>query len=120
LLGSVSSQIVAHVHCSVMVFQANQPSSPAHVASVVAGVDGSPGTKAAIAAGRRLAGALHAKLVLLSAHESPTALGPPTTELKTALRRGAAEVLEVAHSDAGTDLLVVEELREGDRLGGLP
>lgn len=80
LLGSVSSRVVDHARCSVMVFHDGQASSPADVASVVGGIDASPGAAAAIATGRRLAGALDAKLVLVLAYQSSTALAPPATE----------------------------------------
>jgi nucleotide-binding universal stress UspA family protein len=114
LLGSVSSQVVDHARCSVMVFREGQRSSPAHVASVVVGVDGSPGAAPAIAAATRLAVGLDAKLVLVSAYESTTALAPPTTELRAALRREAAEVLAAAREDVGDDAEIVEELCEGE------
>lgn len=43
VLGSVSSHVVEHARCSVMVFRAGRASSPAHVGSIVVGVDGSRG-----------------------------------------------------------------------------
>jgi nucleotide-binding universal stress UspA family protein len=90
LLGSVSSHVVDHARCSVMVFHERQRTSPAHVAGIVVGVDGSPGAAAAVAAGRRLAAALDATLVLISAHDDTTALAPVTTDLRAETRRRAA------------------------------
>jgi nucleotide-binding universal stress UspA family protein len=112
LLGSVSSQVVDHARCSVMVFPARQKSSPAHIANVVVGVDGSPGAAAAIAAGTTLASALDARLVLLAAFESTTALAP-ATDLRAELRRDAERVLATARASVPADIEVVEELREG-------
>lgn len=113
LLGSVSSQVVDHADCSVMVFHEGQSSSPAHVASVIVGVDGSPGAAAAIAAGRWLAAAVDARLVLVSAYDSTVALAPPATDLRPELRQHAADVLGAARASVGPDVEVVEELSEG-------
>ena len=112
LLGSVSSQVVDHARGSVMVFPARQESSPAHIASVIVGVDGSPGAAPAIAAGTTLASALDARLVLLTAFESPTALTPPT-DLPARLQRDAERVLATARASVPADIEVVEQLRAG-------
>ena len=113
LLGSVSSQVVDHARCSVMVFHEGQASSPAHVASVVVGVDGSAGSAAAIVAGRSLALALDAKLVLAVAYESTTALAP-TAELRAEMRRHAESLLASARESVATDVEVIEDAREGE------
>ena len=113
-LGSVSSQVVDHARCSVMVFHEGQTSSPAHVASVVVGVDGSKGSSAAIAAGRSLAAAVDAKLVLVTAYEASPALARPTSQLLAELRQQhAVSVLESARAAMGGETEVVDELREG-------
>jgi nucleotide-binding universal stress UspA family protein len=111
LLGSVSSHVVEHARCAVMVFQQGRASSPAHVRSVVIGVDGSPGATAAIAAGRWVATAFDARVVLLAAHESGAALARPTTELRSGV---AKEVLARARAAVGVDANVTEELSDGD------
>ena len=112
-LGSVSSQVVQHARCSVMVFREGQPSAPAHVASVVVGVDGSQESGAAIAAGRSLATALDAELVLVSAYAPSVALAPPTAELEAELRHHAVQVLESARAAAGGEIEITREVREG-------
>lgn len=112
-LGSVSSQVVDHAPCSLMVFHEGQPSTPAHVRSVVVGVDGSPGAADALAIGQQLAAALGAQLVLVNAYQVATALAPPTSELRSELRRYATGVLASARRTLGSDARVVEELHEG-------
>jgi nucleotide-binding universal stress UspA family protein len=94
-LGSVSSQVVDHAHCSVMVFREGQTSAPAHVASVVVGVDGSKAAGAAIAAGRSLAAALDTKLVLVAAYRPlgrPRPVHPPTPSRAAAARGERARI----------------------------
>jgi nucleotide-binding universal stress UspA family protein len=49
LLGSVSSQVVAHAHCPVLVIRPLEPREPAPDAPVLVGVDGSPGSTLAVA-----------------------------------------------------------------------
>ena len=114
LLGSVSSQVVDHARCSVMLFHEAQASSPAHVASVVVGIDGSAASAAAIAAGRSLALALDAKLVLLAAYESTTALATRPAELRAENQRDAAGLAAAARDSVGTDVEVIEDTREGE------
>lgn len=112
-LGSVSSQVVDHARCSVMVFPEGQTSAPAHVASVVVGVDGSTASAAAIAAGSALAAAVDAKLVLVTAYEPSTALAPHTSELRAELRQHAVNVLAGARAAVSGDTEVLEEPCEG-------
>jgi nucleotide-binding universal stress UspA family protein len=114
ILGSVSSQVVDHARCSVMVFHEGQASSPAHVASVVVGVDGSVGSASAIVAGRSLALALDAKLVLVAAYDGTSALGPPPAELGAEMRRHAAGLVASARESVGSDVEVIEDAREGE------
>jgi nucleotide-binding universal stress UspA family protein len=109
LLGSVSSQVLHHARRSVMVFPAQGGSSPANTAGVVVGVDGSPSSAAAVAAGSELAAALGAKLVLLSAYDT-YALTP---ELEHWLRADAVATLDAARARVTADVEVVEQLREG-------
>jgi nucleotide-binding universal stress UspA family protein len=65
LLGSVSSHVVEHAPCSVMVFPEDESSAPRRVSSVIVGVDGSPGADVAIVYGEALSLALSAELVLV-------------------------------------------------------
>jgi nucleotide-binding universal stress UspA family protein len=113
-LGSVSSQVVDHAHCSVMVFREGQTSAPAHVASVVVGVDGSKAAGAAIAAGRSLAAALDAKLVLVAAYRPSVALAPSTPQRQAELRQHAVSVLGSGRAAAGGETEVTDEVREGE------
>lgn len=48
LLGSVSSQVVAHARCPVLVIRPPEPREPGPDAPVVVGVDGSPGSTLAV------------------------------------------------------------------------
>ena len=114
LLGSVSSQVVDHARCSVMVFHEGQASSPAHVASVVIGVDGSAGSAAAIVAGKSLALALGAKLVFVAANESGAAHALATAGLQAEMRRHAAGLVASAHESVGSGVEVIEDAREGE------
>ena len=82
LLGSVSSQVIEHAPCSVMVFREGQTSSPAHVQSIVVGLDGSAGAADALGLAAQLAAPLGARLVLLHAYEPSIALAPPTPDIR--------------------------------------
>jgi nucleotide-binding universal stress UspA family protein len=114
-LGSVSSKVVEHAPCSVMVIRASHPAAPARIRSVVVGVDGSAPSLHTVAVGEQLARALDARLVLATSWDANVALAPPTRELRVELRRNAAEVLRAARLGIGSDLEVIEELGEGVR-----
>ena len=112
-LGSVSSQVVEHAPCSVMVFGAGRAASPAHIRSVVVGIDGSQGSLDALALAQQLAEPLDAALVLVSAYEPSIALESPTSELRMRPRKHAAELLRSARRDVPVDREVVAEAVEG-------
>ena len=82
LLGSVSSQLVEHAPCSVMVFREGYPASPAHLRSVLVGLDGSRSSLDALAMAQELAAPLEARLVLCAAYPAGVAFAPPTGELR--------------------------------------
>jgi nucleotide-binding universal stress UspA family protein len=111
--GSVSSQIVDHAPCPVMVFPAGHQAPPAQVRSVVVGVDGSERSLEALAMAQQLARPLGAKLVLAHAYEPGVPSDIPTTELREDLRASGAEVLRSARRHVSPDVEVVEELVEG-------
>jgi nucleotide-binding universal stress UspA family protein len=114
-LGSVSSKVVEHAPCSVMVIRESHPAAPARIRSVVVGVDGSASSLHAVAVGEQLARALDARIVLATSWDANVALAPPTSELRADLRRHATRVLHAAHLSIGSELEVIEELGEGPR-----
>jgi nucleotide-binding universal stress UspA family protein len=87
-LGSVSSQVVEHAPCSVMVFREGHAASPAHIRSVVVGADGSPGSEDAVAVAEQLAVPLGATLVRVTARPPRAPSAPPAPAL------AAGEVVE--------------------------
>jgi nucleotide-binding universal stress UspA family protein len=113
LLGSVSSQVVEHAHCPVMVFCQGQVASPAHVRSVVVGVDGSPGSRRALRLAGQLAETFGARLVLVCVVGPSVALAPPTPALVGELRRYAGDTLEEARRHVTQDVEIVDVLAEG-------
>ena len=113
LLGSVSSQVVEHARCPVMVFREGHPTSPAHVRSVVVGLDGSPSSLHAVTLAVALAESLAAKLVLVYAHEPSVAFGPPSPRLRDEIRHHGTETLSAARRAVTRDVEVVEVLAEG-------
>jgi nucleotide-binding universal stress UspA family protein len=96
-LGSVSSQVVEHAECSVMIFREGQAASPAHTQSIVVGVDGSAPSAVAVAWGVVLARWLDAKLVLVYAYQPTFALVHYVSELRRELRHQGADVLQSTH-----------------------
>ena len=76
LLGSVSSQVIEHAPCSVMVFREGQTSSPAHVQSIVVGLDGSAGAADALGLAAQLAAPLGARLGAAARLRAEHRLGP--------------------------------------------
>ena len=113
LLGSVSSQVVDHAPCSVMLFREGQTSSPAHVQSIVVGLDGSAGAAEALGLAAQLATAFGARLVLLHAYEPSIALAPPTADIRAEMRRLGTDILQQARRTLPAGVEVVEELAEG-------
>lgn len=113
LLGSVSYQVVEHARCPVMVFREGHPTSPAHVRSVVVGLDGSPSSLHALALAVPLAESLAAKLVLVHTYEPGVAFAPPSPGLREEIRHHGTEILSAARRAVTRDVEVVEELAEG-------
>lgn len=111
LLGSVSSQLLAHAPCSVMVFRENAAPAPATQAStVLAGIDGSPSSSQALRLAQALAVLLRAKLVLVHAHDPDTPFLDGRTEAgREALRRSGHQLLHDARATVAAPLDVVEE-----------
>ena len=113
LLGSVSSQLVEHAPCSVMVFREGYPASPAHLRSVLVGLDGSRGSLDALAMAQELAAPLEARLVLCAAYPAGVAFAPPTSELRDEPRVHARSVVDAARRTVPGKPEVIEELGEG-------
>ena len=95
LLGSVSSQVLTHAPCSVMLFREDGPSTAAaHARSVVVGIDGSPSSLYAVELAQALAIPLEAKLVLVHAYDPHIPFAVMTTtgidEMLRNARTGAA------------------------------
>lgn len=116
LLGSISSQLLSHATCSVMVFRDQSDSPPAaHARTVLVGVDGSPSSREALAFGQALAVPLGAALVLLHVADPQTAFPmKPGREFRAALLRHGRSMIHEARSTVAAPLdLVEEELVEG-------
>ena len=86
---------------------------PAHVQSIVVGLDGSAGAADALGLAAQLAAPLGARLVLLHAYEPSIALAPPTPDIRAEMRRLGADILEAARRALPAGVEVVEELAEG-------
>jgi nucleotide-binding universal stress UspA family protein len=111
LLGSVSSQVLAHAPCSVMVFREDERSAPAaHARAVVVGIDGSDSSRHALELAEALAVPLGAALVLVHACDPHVPyVSEPTDAMRNALRRHAATVLHDARESVAAPLDVVEQ-----------
>lgn len=109
LMGSVSSQLLSHAPCSVMVFRDATP-TPGLPRAVVVGVDGSPSALHAVAIGQVLAAAMGARLVLVHAYDARVTFGShPSQAMADLARRHGREVLSeargVAHAPFDTELV---------------
>ena len=109
LMGSVSSQLLSHAPCSVMVFRDATP-TPGLPRAVVVGVDGSPSALHAVAIGQAIAVAMGARLVLVHAYDARVAFGShPLQAMADLARRHGREVLSeargVAHAPFDTQLM---------------
>ncbi len=113
LLGSVSSQVVEHASCSVMIVREGHPAAPAHVRSIVVGLDGSSESLDALAVAGALAAPLGARLVLCAAYPASVAFAPPTTELRDELMHHAASIVEAARRTLPAEIDAIAELGEG-------
>ncbi|HET9739016.1 MAG TPA: universal stress protein [Solirubrobacteraceae bacterium] len=111
LLGSVSSQVLAHAPCSVMVFREHGRSAPAaHARTVVIGIDGSDSSRHALELGQALAALLGAALVLVHAYDPRVPfVSAPTGAMRQAVRRDAVTVLHEARQTVAAPLEVIEE-----------
>ena len=98
LLGSASSQVLAHAPCSVMLFPEKTREGPAtHARSIVVGVDGSRSSTRAIELAQALAAPLGATVVLVHACNPHVPLAVMTTEgMRDLERRHGREVLASA------------------------
>lgn len=112
-LGSVSSQVVDHAPCPVLVFREGFQASPAHVAAIVVGVDGSPSSLEAVDLAGQLAPPLGARLVLVSAYAPGIALDLPADAIREELGEQAARWLRAARARLPAHVDVVEEIVEG-------
>lgn len=112
LLGSVSSQVLDHAPCSVMVFREDGVSCPAsHARTIVVGIDGSPSSYEALAVAQTLAAPLGATLVLLHAYDPHIPFAVITTEgMRKELRRHGRKLLDAARDTVTAPVDIVEEL----------
>jgi nucleotide-binding universal stress UspA family protein len=110
LLGSVSSQILTHAPCSVMVFREAVPPVPAaHARHVVVGIDGSQTSADALELAQALAVPLGAALVLVHAYNPHIRFAALTTGgIHELLRRHGHELLDAARERLTAPLDVVE------------
>ena len=111
LLGSVSSQVLAHARHSVMLFREDGMTTPASDArTVVVGIDGSPSSYEALAVAQTLAAPLAASLVLLHAYDPHIPFAVITTEgISKELRRHGRKVLDAARDAVSAPVDIVEE-----------
>ena len=115
VLGSVSSPVLQHAPCSVMLFPEREPASAVLVRTVVVGIDGSPSSAYALQVGQALAVALGATLMLAHVVDPklPVTAHPPKAALGQ-MRTGGMRILHEARqsvSAAAED--VAEQLLEG-------
>jgi nucleotide-binding universal stress UspA family protein len=116
LLGSVSSQLLSHAPCSVMIFRENGALEPAsHARSVVVGIDGSPASRRALEFAATIAVALAAELVLLHAYDPHAPfVTEPSRALREMSRAHARAIVAEARAGLAAPLDVVgEEIVEG-------
>ena len=116
LLGSVSSQVLAHAPCSVMVFREVEPSAPATQAgTIVVGIDDSASSRGALEFAEALAVPLGARLVLVHACDPHVPfVSEPTGAMRDELQRHATTVLHDARKTVAAPLEVIEqEIVEG-------
>lgn len=116
LLGSASSQVLAHAPCAVMLFREHAATEPAsHVRSVVVGVDGSPSSARALEIAQALAAPLGATVVLVHAYDPHVPFAVMTTEgMRDLVRQHGREVLATVRETVDAPSPSVEdELVEG-------
>lgn len=117
VLGSVSSQLLQHAPCSVMLFaEGREPAAPAAEAErVVVGIDGSACSRYALRIAQEVAVALGARLVLATAVDPRVAfVRHPPEAVRELLRAGGQQLLDEARASVAASLEAVEEeLLEG-------
>lgn len=113
LLGSVSSQVVAHAHCPVVVVRPAEPGQPATGSPVVVGVDGSPASTLALE--HAAAEAARRELRLLVVHAGVPASEPDTGQAEEVLAQ-AVEAARAAYPHLAVDSQV---LHTADAAAGL-
>lgn len=115
VLGSVSSQVLQHAPCSVMLFPEREAASPARVRTVVVGTDGSPSSTHAVRVGQTLAAASGAALVLAHVVDPhiPFASHPPSAALGHLRIVGTRILHEARQSVVAPAEDVAEQLLEG-------
>jgi nucleotide-binding universal stress UspA family protein len=97
LLGSVSTQVIAHAPCSVIVFREAGVKPASHARTIVVGVDGSSSSRQALERAEALARPLGARLLLVHAYDPHIPLAVMTTEtLRNELMRHGRTVLDEA------------------------
>jgi nucleotide-binding universal stress UspA family protein len=111
LLGSASSQVLAHAPCSVMIFREHGSTDPAaHARTVVVGIDGSASSRRALELGQALAAALGATLLLVHAYAPHASLTKGAMEAARAeLRRRGGHVLAGACGTVSDPSLTIEQ-----------
>jgi nucleotide-binding universal stress UspA family protein len=115
LLGSVSSQVIAHAPCSVLIFRERSAREPAsHTRTIVVGVDGSPSSLDALERAQALAVPLDARLLLVHAYDPHIPLAVMTTDaIRNELSRHGRSVLGEARAAVTAPVEVEEQLVEG-------
>lgn len=115
LLGSVSSQVLQHAPCSVMLFSEQQPAPATGARTVLVALDGSDCSRYALRVAQGLATALAARLVLVHVVDPriPFALHPPASLREQLLTAGRALLHEARASIVAPLEHVEAQLLEG-------
>ena len=122
LMGSVSSQLLSHAPCSVMLFREDRPSWPAaDTRAVIVGIDGSPSSRYALELAQSLAVAVRAALVLVHAYDEQVPyMAEPTEPIRAEMRRHATAIVHEARATIAAPLDVVDqEIVAGTARGAL-
>ena len=109
-LSGVSSRVVHRARCPVLVSPQAAGISPAHIAAVVVGLDGSDDALGALPAAERLAEIFDATLVLMTSY---IVLAPSGAERRHGFKQRALGILSEAHERLTTRSTVVEDIAEG-------
>jgi nucleotide-binding universal stress UspA family protein len=109
-LGSVSSRVVHRARCPVLVSPQAVSTSPAHIAAVVLGLDGSDNALDALPSAERLAEIFDATLVLFTRY---VVLAPSAPERRQGFKQRALGILTEAHERLTTRAAVVDDIADG-------